>query len=555
MDDSPDLGPGSSALSVAWSPRRRLTSAAIVLAALTGSSALILGRAGVKTSIEHDEGITFIQSAPAMAEWATIANDHIAPAGVWVPASQWQALLQVRDPFAFAQISHGLAQWDIHPPVYFWLLHVWSLVFGMTPTSAIWLGVAISAATGVLLFGFASWAIGDPLPSAAVVAFWALASTTVGVSLIARQYGLFALLTVATSWAALACFGPGRRPRVLPTIGSGVLIGLGLGTHYQFALVVAGLLLWIVISCWRRWSLVLAAVAAALLGLGILALLHHGFWQALTAVSSSAFDGGSSAQRLTPTFSSIFGFFLTPELSARVAAASQQPWALTAALAVATVSLVAGLVLALRSDRRVDAASIKFEDQLARHRVAAVCFVGLWIVATTSALFLVGQSPSHAMGDRYLAAALPLLAFIPVTLFRRLGGTAAAAIGLVWAVASIPGQLATILAPAAEPSVQTLVAPAKRIVIDTLARGVLPRVVIDADPGTLVFAGTQSQLLSDPAAWAGQLEPGDLVLTSSRYIESKEQTVAIRADLKQWAEVEKLDGAWPLTWWRVTGTK
>lgn len=53
------------------------------------------------------------------------------PIGAWVPASEWKKFLHIEQPFCFDEIAHALTRFDIHPPLYFWLLHLWALVVGM----------------------------------------------------------------------------------------------------------------------------------------------------------------------------------------------------------------------------------------------------------------------------------------------------------------------------------------------------------------------------------------------------------------------------------------
>lgn len=553
MDDRPQTGPDSGLDGRRSLPIRRAVAWLIVFAALVASAALIHFRAQIKSSIEHDEGITFIQAAPAMAEWVDIAENHVAPAGTWAPAAQWQSFLEIREPLAFEAIGHGLAQWDIHPPVYFWVLHAWSLLFGMSPASSIWLNILIAVVTGLLLFGLGAWALRDSLSAAAVVGFWALAANTVGVSLIARQYGLLALFTVATVWASLALFGSQHKPRITAVLVTAALLALGVGTHYHFAILIAGLAMWLTITGWRRWRVLVAWYGTAALGFGLFLIMHPGLWSALATVESPSFDsGGSVLQRLKLTVTTVFGFFTSPQLAGSLVARFASPTALM--IALAGFALVVSSLLVWNLHWKTPAAPSTESERAARN-LGAVSSIGLWVLAVIVVLFLTGRSPSHAMGDRYLAMAWPLLAFFPMLLFRRVGSSLASVLVLALAMVSVPGQVAAAAAGPTVPTMPALLAPAKHVVIDTLARGVLPRVVIDAAPDAMVFAGTQTQILSDVDEWADELRPGDYVLSSSRYIEDPANKDLIRAELKQRFTFDKTDGPWPLTWWRITGVK
>lgn len=135
----------------------------IVFAALAASAILVGLTTAQKTSIEHDEGITFLAAAGTQALYEDAKELGSGYAGEWVDAAKWRDLVEQPRPFTFGTIRHDLAYHDIHPPAYFWLLHLWSLVFGLSPASSIALGVVIAMATGFALFVLAMRVLGDGL--------------------------------------------------------------------------------------------------------------------------------------------------------------------------------------------------------------------------------------------------------------------------------------------------------------------------------------------------------------------------------------------------------
>ena len=528
--------------------RRTLLSALVLVGALAGSALLILQTAGRKLTIEHDEGISFIQASVRMADWQRVSLGHLAPAAEWAPAAAWQSFWQVGEPFGFAAISQSLVTADIHPPLYFWLLHLWALAFGMTAASSIWLNVALAVLTGLALFGLARWAFRDPLFAALVVGVWALAEPTVGVSVAARPYGLLSLVSVLTVWAGLAWFGRDRRPRLLAVLGLGLLIGAGLLTYYQFALLVAGLMLWLTIACWGRWRNLLAVYASGVLGAGLLFAGQPGFWNSLSVLGqlSSVADLDVRVQRTVTAVASL----VNPAFGLRLGEASPrtQLWALVAAAAVAVVVLVVGTWP--RGEEKGSA------DSPAR-RLLAVGLIGGWNLAVVCALYLTGLSPSHAMGERYLAMALPFLAVWALVLFRPGGrlrrGNLLVASLLVAGLcgASVFSQVRTNLAPSPDRSAASILAGARRVVIDGIARGVVPRVLLDARPDLEVYADTELRLLADPAAWADRLQPGDVVVSDPMYADSRQARVQLREELARRFTITTIPGPGPMSWWRI----
>lgn len=522
------------------------------LIALAGSALLIWARAATKSSIEHDEGISFINASAKMGDW--LLTRSAAPAGTWVPASTWQWYLQPTDPWAFSSISQGLAQWDIHPPVYFWLLHVWALAFGMSAASSIALNVVVAVLTGLALFGLARWVHTDAARAAGTVVFWALSASVVAVSLMARQYGLLALLSVCTVWFALAQFTRPGVPRPWAPVVLAGLIALGLATYYQFAFLVAGLLAWMTLTFWSDWKRLGLLYVPSLVGGLLLFALHPGFLNSFSVLSrNTSAAKGDLLRRLKQTVDTIAGFFITPRGASVLVSGFSGVTALAVILGVGILVLVIALIVGMRlhwTDIRPSAA-----DTSSRYRLSAVLFLGMWVLLGIVAMYLTGRSPIHAMGDRYLTMVWPFLAFAPAAALHRLKAAPSAALIVVWALLSVPGQLAAVAAGPTSPRVSDILAPAKHIVVDSIARGVLPRIVIDAAPGTRVFAGPQSSLLRDPGAWADALEPGDIVVSDPRYAEDPANKTRIRQELRQRFLIEQLEGPWPFTWWRVVAAR
>lgn len=534
--------------------RRTLLSVLLVAGALAGSALLILQAAGRKDTIEHDEGISFIHAAVRMADWVRVTGERTPPVGTWSPASAWQWFWQPAESFGFASISQGLSAWDIHPPLYFWLLHLWGLAFGLTAASSVVLNVALAVLTGLALFGLANWAFSDPVFASLVVCVWALAAPTVGVSLVARQYGLLSLVSVLTVWAGLAWFGRDRRPRLPEILGLGLLIGAGLLTYYQFALLLAGLMLWLTVTCWGQWRHLAELFASGVVGVVVLVAGHPGFWNSLTVLSGLASMGDLElGVRIERTATAVTRL-VNPALAARLAEAgtSVQAWTLLAVALVAVLLVVLG-GWPRRAERR--------DGDPTASRLVAICLLGGWNLALIVGLYLSGRSPSHAMGDRYLAMAVPLLAFLPLLLLRPGGwlrrGNVVVASLVVAALcgASVYSQVRIDLSPRSDQSAGSVLAGARHVVVDSLARGVVPRILLDARPDLEVYADVESRLLADPSAWVSRLQPGDVVVSDPTYAESQDARVRLRKELEKRFTITKLAAPTPMSWWRIDAVK
>jgi hypothetical protein len=169
---------------------------------------------------------------------------------------------------SFLQIPNA-PELDIHPPVYFWLLHLWSRAAGlersMSPETIAYLTRFLSVAAGIagvaLVFALAKRVAGRQAGIfASVLAasspFWLAESQET------RMYTLgFALLTAAAIFLIDHVLdGKGKAPPLGASSHSGrsrrrlvlfaVLSGLALTTHYNAIFIVAAWYLW-----WGAWAL------------------------------------------------------------------------------------------------------------------------------------------------------------------------------------------------------------------------------------------------------------------------------------------------------------
>lgn len=529
--------------------------AVLVLGALVSVAALIVQGAERKDSIEHDEGISFINSAGKMADWISVTAHRDAPVGRWVPAAEWQSFWQISDAFDFGVIAQGLATWDIHPPLYFWLLHVWSLVFGMTSASSIALNIVLTVLTGIALFGMARWALKDVLFAAFAVCLWALASPTVGAALVARQYVLLSLVSVLAAWAALAFFSPARRPRVWEAAVVGVAIGAGLLTYYQFAVLVAGLMIWLTITCWGHLRHLLLLYGSGVLGTIILLVAHPGFVRSLSVLANAnTAHGDINVEARLGRSVAALSRIVSPALATPSTWGS---WLVPTAILLCGAALIlVVIVVAFRSARQSNA-GLGSPD----YRVLALTMLGVWNLAFIVGLYLTGRSPIHAMADRYLSMVLPFAVFLPLLLLRPGGplrrGNAAMA-GILIAVlggVSITGQLQVNAEPNPNLPVVAALSGAHHVVIDSLARGIVPRILIDASADLEVYAARESQLLADSAGWADQLQSGDVVVSDPSYAESPALRLKFLEALQQRFVVTPLPASGPMQWWRIDARK
>ncbi|MGI9125246.1 MAG: hypothetical protein ACR2JM_10925, partial [Mycobacterium sp.] len=100
--------------------RRAYRTPALVLLIAVIAAAVYLPKLATVGVLDHDDVISIIAATCNQGRY-----EQYIPSGQWVPASEWQQYWQMGRFDCFSLIGHDLAHYDIHPPLYFWLLHIW----------------------------------------------------------------------------------------------------------------------------------------------------------------------------------------------------------------------------------------------------------------------------------------------------------------------------------------------------------------------------------------------------------------------------------------------
>ena len=474
-------------------PRRRL--AILLLAcALIAATGLRVAAGVEKEGLTHDESISYLAAACHQGDYARITTVGLHPFGSWVAASEWKALLQPDRPLCFGEIGRDLALEDIHPPLYFWLLHVWGLVFGVGLWTGLSLNIVLAAVSGVALFGLARRVLGDPLKGALVAGVWSLSPAAIRVFGEARHYELLALLAILLVWQCVRFAHPPTRSPRRDALLLVALTAAGALAHFLFGLVIvagAALIVWGMGRAKPR--LLAGGLASIAAGYAIFSLLHPGFILSLERgrVQAVAPSAELLAGRVDATIETFAGFLLPPAL-ARGAAAP-----------LALALLVAGTawVVARSFSRRGGGPS---------RSAAAMALVFAWLAVAHTVLFLTFMSPGSAMDFKHLSAVWPFAAFVPVVALSRLPLRPRVAVAVACAAALAAAGTTAALGAFPERPPDPALERAQGLVLDNVARGVLPRVVWRVPDHARVFAADQRYLLEHESDWLPGLDSGDV---------------------------------------------
>jgi uncharacterized membrane protein len=435
-----------------------------------------------------DESLTYLAATGHWGEYNAIIDNEAPPIGHWVPASEWQRLIRPEDKFSFFKIRDDLSHFDVHPPLYFWLMHLWVLAFGTTLST----GLLFNLACEFALIGFLLWAvyrkISTPQEMLLVSAAYALNPVAIQTFSWIRQYMLLALLSLLFVYSLYEfVFAPKQRSAsLLSGIGMTLITLAGLLTHYYFALVIgAGLVACIFCSrrqVWRQWFGALICVGSALV---LFTVLSPNIQLQLSPSNSAETDLAFRLKRSLFTY----GLLFSP-------------------IVVMLIAIIVGQVRRLLRQKnegtafRLPISWLASGPSILMYFFIVVTFISL----TTALMYLTGTSPPHAMAAKYVHLATPFVALASLVLFRLFHRQDFYLVTFYIGMIVLGG--VTAISPTSNNRTAIPVStlnPATPLVIDNLNAGVLFTIIYHLDSQQEVFVGSQPYLLSNQDRWLERL--------------------------------------------------
>lgn len=497
----------------AWPDRRarRL----LVCLVLFGAALRVVASAN-KNTMTNDEGWSYLVAACNEGQYySSVVSGNAPPYGTWSTAATWISFTQPTARACFRTIAEDLATWDVHPPLYFWLLHVVVLVLG----TAMWVGplinVFLDSLSAWLLYGIGKRVFSSETAALSAVFLWLMSPAVIAASWEARSYPLLALLAL---WALRVTLDVAEQAR-LPfrrLVELGLVTALGLLTHHYFLIWTSGCLLVLTWSKRHTPRHVLGIWSAGLVGIALFVLL---FPWSLTSVASraSTLSGHGIEERIVKTAGALSGFVTQ---YARLSGPSGY------AMAAAFVGV--GLVL-LISRRQTPPEA---EAAGAKTLRSVVGFMGLWVAAGVSGSYILGFAPVHAMGNKYLSLVWPFAALGMTALFARsIRYVPLVALG---AVVSLSGLEFATREARWGPGNDALLRSVDDVIIDTVHPGIMLRTTFYLSPAQRVLAADQRFLIDNAHLVSARRADTALFLASRSY----RNTLAFEEDLVRQLRLE-----------------
>lgn len=521
----------------------RLVILILVLGMIFSTALRIVATAGKKT-LDHDEGISYLSATGHQGDYSRI--DKHRPFGTWVTASEWKRFIRIEKKFCFKQIGTDLARHDIHPPMYFWLLHLWSILFGIHLWTGPSLNIVISVIAIPLLYCLANRILKNSIEASAVAFIWALSPTVMQVSCQARQYDLLAFFTILLVLQIIRFAETTGNFRSRDFIVLSISTAAGLLTHYNFAIVIFGCSLFLIgrlIKINRRRPA--AGLVSMATGLILFFLIHPHFINSIKiqAAQAQAFRYAEIIPRLKAivlTFGTFFwhGMPFIYKYSPAIMYKYVYPMLM--------ISLLVGLSVIYFKKRPDMADHFRKTDFTGYY----VLYFLLWTAGITVLSYLCFLSPMHAMAPRYLVMAWPFFAFLPVLFIRFFGRFKVILFISLCFLQTLFGSMDMLYlnSPEGKKLDQiALLGSSDMVLVDNVRRGVLPGIFWHIPDGKLMFAADQSHLLDDPEIWQTKLGPKSAYVSVLLYGNSMQQQQEILDLIRQdHRTVPVLGGVWGL---------
>jgi hypothetical protein len=496
------------------------TAVLILAAGMTLSAALRIAAVTEKKTLYHDEGISYLSATGHQGDYSRI--DKNRPFGTWVEASEWKKFLRIERILCFKQISSDLAHHDIHPPLYFWLLHLWSLLFGIHLWTGPSLNISISIIAIPLLYTLAHRILKDPVEAAVVAFVWALSPTVMQVSCMARQYDLLALCTILLTLRILMCADTTRNFQLLQFIFLGISVTAGVLTHYNFSIIIFGGVLFLIARLVNKnRRRLIAGLFSIATGLFLFCLIHPHFHSSieLQMAQAQAFEHAEIIPRLKAivlTFGTFFwhGMPFIYMYSPTIIYKYIYP--------LLSIVIIAGLSVIYFKTR----SGIGDHSRTTDHTRYYVLYFFLWTAGITVLGYIFFLSPKHAMGARYLIMAWPFFAFFPVLVIRFFGRFKTALLICLCFLQMLLGSLDMLFLnypDSRRPEQSALLRDSGMILVDNVRRGVLPSIFWHIPDSKLLFAAEQRYLLDHREIWQSELSDNSVYVSVLLYGNSIQQ--------------------------------
>ncbi len=356
-----------------------------------------------------DEIISFLCATGNADEYEAVLHKY-TPYGKLTDAVDWLKYTEITEPNCFNKIGKDLCSNDLHPPLYFWLLHIFVLKLGVHIYTGILLNLLLQLFSLFFIFKLASLIFEDQKKGAFAALIWSISPACMMVSMNARPYELLELVSIIY---LLNFYLWQKKATKLNAFLLAMIGTLGLLTNYTFIYFIASCGLFTLIKYKKiGWRNISAFAVAAFISFELMTIIHPCFADsfALQQIRAQSFSINELPMRMLKSGLS-FMEFLIPVLSLKQPGfnLSSHKIELFLVIIIGLVELVPFFwILAKKTlNNGTKTNRLFFDENL---KMIFTLFIILSCTILIPYLFFI--TPFHAMGGQYLVFLYPLMAIL-----------------------------------------------------------------------------------------------------------------------------------------------
>jgi hypothetical protein len=472
-----------------------------------------------KVIITDDEGVSYIAATGHQEMY-----ENQSPKGKWVDVADWKTLWKPDKTLCFGTIGKDLAAYDIHPPLYFWFLHIWVLIFNTTLLSGSFLNLLFFAGIFFCLI-IAGLKIHNSFGLSLGTSFvWSVSPAVMEYMGESRPYALLALFTIVFLILILDLLQSNGNLKITGSIAIALIAAAGTLTHYYFALIIAGASLAVLAKCYYSgaWKLFLRYITALFVSVLLFLMIHPYFYLSFVRQHDQAkrFIASELMHRIidsAKSFNSYYfqGIFAKPGF-------------------IVTVFLIMLLLVVyfIKPDFRARLKSgITYTQKV-------VLFMFVFLSASIVGLYLAFISPPHAMTAKYLSMIhilIVLSTFIVLVQFNAKIQSALLILLCSWqlfmGILFINKEHNKFNAFRDSP--ERMRSYAKNLLVDMDERTVLPSILWYFPDDTRVYVANQDSLLNKPEKWNNQLGDSFVYVSDLRFTNTPQKRLKLISKIEE----------------------
>jgi uncharacterized membrane protein len=361
-------------------------------------------------TVVHDEVISYLAATGHQAEYDEVVANKKYPYAQWAKAKDWQKFIELRTNYNFRKIQADLSKYDVHPPLFFWLLHIWIMIFGVHTWTGPTLNLLISIINISLVYYFARYVLESRTSALAVMFTYAMSPGVMSATFIARSYEVFTLFSILLVWKSVQIIHKNSRMTIYDQLMIMLITILGLLNHYYFALFLFGTMIIMFVLNFKIlpsipnpayiFDKTYKLYASIITGTTLFFFCHSSLYHQLTSFRSQtqSFEIKYLLLRLLKTVLALLGYFVGVE---------RRGIPSTSIILLAVIILL--FTYLITGHRRHERNELIVSDK--SRIVMCFCLAVLLILFTLYISYFTHQA---VMGPVYISPLYPFLSLLPV---------------------------------------------------------------------------------------------------------------------------------------------